>query len=302
MSLLFKVTVNENCEWEHYSFNKETEKILKSKPISDHGVYFLTKNTPKNRLETTDDSTFMFVLRGINFEKDLQQNDMIALRIYIEKNRIISVSKLSLQTVGIVKDHLESLINANKNEKIAMKDVLLKIITTIYQKIEPVLEDLEETTNDLEYEILNKAYDSREKLSQLRLALVDYKRFLAPQKDILLELCQVGIYKNKKELAQLRNQSNTYHRWLEKIEALKEQSKILFDEIAFIQNEKLNIRTLKLTVLGGIFLPVTFLSGVFGMNVGGMPLANHENGFLFLCIGMVVWVACAMIYSSTITK
>lgn len=298
----FKILVNKTLKWEHYTLNEKTVAELQNNNISEFGIAFLTQNSPKHRLELIDETTFMFVLRGINFQDELAYHDMIAIRIYVENNRIISVSKLSMKTVEIVKAYLVDLQATNAGDKIMLKDVLLKLIMTLYQKMEPVLEALEASMNDLEYELLNETLRDREKLSQLRLALVDYKRFLAPQKDTLVDLSALSIFKHKKEIASLKNQSNSYHRWLEKIDALKEQGKILFDEMAYIQNEKLNIRTLKLTILGGIFLPVTFLSGIFGMNVGGIPLANNAQGFLFLCIGMLIWVVGALLYSSTITK
>jgi zinc transporter len=44
----------------------------------------------------------------------------------------------------------------------------------------------------------------------------------------------------------------------------------------------------RLSVVAAIFLPLGFLTGLFGVNVGGMPGVQSGHAFLLLCIGMAV--------------
>ena len=47
-----------------------------------------------------------------------------------------------------------------------------------------------------------------------------------------------------------------------------------------------------LSILSAIFLPLTFLTGLLGINVGGIPGANHENAFYIFIVILVCVVGC----------
>ena len=52
--------------------------------------------------------------------------------------------------------------------------------------------------------------------------------------------------------------------------------------------EKMNRNTYWLSVIAGVFLPLSFLTGVFGINIGGMPGVGSEDAFLIFCVALVV--------------
>ena len=43
-----------------------------------------------------------------------------------------------------------------------------------------------------------------------------------------------------------------------------------------------------LTIISGIFLPLTLITGFFGMNTGGLPLTNNPNGTLYVIIFSII--------------
>ena len=70
----------------------------------------------------------------------------------------------------------------------------------------------------------------------------------------------------------------------------KKDKVILFqEELVNSLTEQMNKKMYILAILSAIFLPLTFLTGLLGINVGGIPGANHENAFyifiaILLCI------------------
>ncbi len=53
-------------------------------------------------------------------------------------------------------------------------------------------------------------------------------------------------------------------------------------------DERMNKNIYYLTILSGIFLPLTLLTGFFGMNTGGLPFTENENGTLYVVIISII--------------
>ena len=54
---------------------------------------------------------------------------------------------------------------------------------------------------------------------------------------------------------------------------------VLHDLLVSQQADRMNRHTMVLSLAAGIFLPVTLIAGMLGMNVAGVPLSDHPNGF-----------------------
>jgi zinc transporter len=70
--------------------------------------------------------------------------------------------------------------------------------------------------------------------------------------------------------------------------ALIERVRLLQEEVAAVVNEQTNRTLFVLTVVTVAALPMTIIPGLFGMNVGGVPLQGHAGGFWMLTMLMTV--------------
>jgi zinc transporter len=75
--------------------------------------------------------------------------------------------------------------------------------------------------------------------------------------------------------------------------ALQERIKLLQEEIAARINEHTNRNLFVLTVVTVLALPINIIAGLFGMNVGGVPLAQQPWGFWIVALGVVGITALA---------
>ncbi|MBB2964313.1 CorA family divalent cation transporter [Methylobacterium sp. R2-1] len=66
------------------------------------------------------------------------------------------------------------------------------------------------------------------------------------------------------------------------VTALAERARLLQEEVAARVAEESNRQLYVLSILSALFLPPTFLTGLFGMNVKGLPFAEDPRGFLFV--------------------
>lgn len=51
----------------------------------------------------------------------------------------------------------------------------------------------------------------------------------------------------------------------------------------------------QLTIIATIFMPITFITGVFGQNFGHLPQVEHDNGYLF-------WIVLVFMAAITIVQ
>jgi zinc transporter len=67
---------------------------------------------------------------------------------------------------------------------------------------------------------------------------------------------------------------------------MAERATVMHDELESRLNERMNRNMQTMSLVAVLFLPVSFLSSLWGMNVGGIPWANSDYGFLWLCVIM----------------
>jgi zinc transporter len=89
---------------------------------------------------------------------------------------------------------------------------------------------------------------------------------------------------------ELRGATEEFSVVLRDMQALQERIKLLQEEIAANVNEDNNRSLFVLTVVTVLALPINILAGLFGMNVGGIPLAEHKHGF---------WIVVAIVATFT---
>ena len=80
----------------------------------------------------------------------------------------------------------------------------------------------------------------------------------------------------------------------EELEAVRERAALLHEQITDLRAEQIDQRALYIAIVAFIFLPLTFITGLFGMNVEGIPYAHHPGSFWAIAIfctvtGLVVW-------------
>jgi zinc transporter len=79
------------------------------------------------------------------------------------------------------------------------------------------------------------------------------------------------------------------------LESIQERARLLQEETARPLSEATNRNIYSLSLLTAIFLPITLITGIFGMNVGGLPRVNQEFGFGSVLTVMAVTIAASLL-------
>jgi zinc transporter len=137
--------------------------------------------------------------------------------------------------------------------------------------------------------LANRVSVSRAELSSLRRSLVRLQRLLAPEPAALFRLLNRPLnWLAEADLQDLRHSAEEFSAAVADSAALTERLKLLQEELAALVNEQTNRTLFVLTLVTVLALPINLVAGLFGMNVGGMPFAQHPNGFLLVVGGVAL--------------
>ena len=142
------------------------------------------------------------------------------------------------------------------------------------------------TTHDIKF---------REEILQARTQSTVFKRYLSPQKEVISKL-RVSQSSWINDWARRHFQENLDYitHMIEEADEARDKSQILHDELSNALTEKINRNMYRLSLITVIFMPLTFATGLFGMNVGGIP-GNENPSAFFICFGGMLLIAMVQI-------
>lgn len=229
----------------------------------------------------------LLILRGVNLNEEASPEDMVSIRLWVDSHRIISIRKRKLKAIG----DIEEKIKEGKGPKDAGQFVSM-LCCGMFARMQPALTTLDESVDDIEEQVVESADISlRESIVQVRKQAIIFRRYMSPQRDAIGQLRMSDVsWLNEGHKRLLNEGHNHVTRYVEDLDAIRERAQIVKDEIANIMTDRLNKNMYVLSIIAAIFLPLGFLTGLLGINVGGIPGADNSYAFVFFCGILVVMV------------
>jgi zinc transporter len=135
----------------------------------------------------------------------------------------------------------------------------------------------------------------------VRSQAISYRRFVTPQRQALERLATLTCgWLEEDDHIHLREAADRFARMAEELEAIRERSALLHEQLTDLRAEQLETRTLILSIVALIFLPLTFITGLLGMNVEGIPYAHSPWSFwgvVIFCVVVAVGVSGYFIWA-----
>jgi len=222
----------------------------------------------------------LVILRGVNLNPGADPEDMVALRIWADATRIISTRyRCHMWETDILRAIEDGEGPISTGEFLTMvTDLMVGRIHTVVQDIEDQVAALEETM------LQQKSGSVREQLGDIRRQAINLRRYLAPQREALARLQTEKItWLSDVDRLHLREVHDRMVRAVEDLDAARERAVIAYEELANRVTEQLNQRMYVLSLIAAMFMPLTFLTGLLGINVGGIPGAENKQAFLWVC-------------------
>ncbi len=280
---------HDDLAWVHLEAeNPQTREWLHSDSVQLDAIAIdaLLSDETRPRLFEHNDGC-MIILRGVNLNPGADVEDMVSIRLWVEKHRIISVQRRSLKTV----EDLCHRLDTGKGPKHS-GEFLTHLTSRLFDHMTPVLTSLSETMDNVEERIVASGdFGDREDIVSTRMTAIMLRRYLAPQRDVIAQLRASELTwltdLNKRALLE---GYNTVMRHIEDLDALRERAQIVKDELTASLSERMNKNMYVLSVIAAIFLPLGFLTGLLGINIGGIPGADNRMAFSLFCLFLVILV------------
>jgi len=226
------------------------------------------------------------VLRGVNLNPGAQPEDMVSLRIWIEDHLIVSVRIRRLMAISDMVDR----ITEGRGPR-GPADFLTMITDRLMERMGPAIQDITEAQDNMEASLSDASpTETRRRLMDLRHQAVILRRHLAPQREALgrIQMEQLPWLDQNHKMG-IREISDRTTRYVEDLDEIRERSIILQDELLNTLTVDMNRKMYVLTVIAAIVLPLSFATGLLGINVGGLPLAESKDGF-WIVSGVLVFL------------
>ena len=287
-----------SCEkgvlWTHMRLGDEGARrwLRESAGLDDVVTDTLLAPDVRPRVRLTDRG-LLIVLRGVNLNPDEDPEDMVAVRVWIEPRRIISIRRRKLLSV---QDVLQSLERGHGPGTPGA--FVAELVEHLANRIGMFVDSIEESIENAEA-LLESADTLRtsQRLSALRRTIASVRRFLSPQRDALDRLYrQPGPLFAVEEIDYLREEADRITRHIEDLDLARERAMVLREEYLGLMAQEQNSRMYVLSVVAAVFLPLTFVTGMLGMNVGGLPGVNSAWGFAGSVIVMIVVTVSLLAY------
>lgn len=279
-------TAPDSDVWLHFDYSQaDIEDRLSALGLPAWVVESLIRPNTRPRTVLLPQGVLM-LLRGVNLNPGADPEDMVSLRFWFDQHRLVTVRQRRLFAVQDVSAELQ----AGRGPK-TTAEALVSIVERLADRIAECVDTIEEQITHYETSVeTDPPQGLRAEVAATRRQTAVVRRFLAPQRDALdtLYLHSKGLLSQEHAYA-IREQTDRIARYVEDLDLVRERTLVIQEELINRIAQEQNARMYVLSIIAAIFLPITFITGLFGMNVAGLPGIDHPQAFLLVagCMTMV---------------
>ncbi len=225
------------------------------------------------------------ILRGVNLNPGADPDDMVSIRAWIESGRVITVRHRRVMAIEDLRSALK-----DGDGPADSGEFLVQLCDRLSQRMSTVLSEMDDAVDDLEDQILEQeSYRLRSAISDLRRQAIRLRRYLAPQREALLRLqTEKADWLDEMNRIRLREVADRVTRHVEDLDSARERAAVIREELEGRLAEQMNKTMYVLSIVAAIFLPLGLLTGLLGINVGGIPGTESPLAFLAVCMLLVI--------------
>ncbi len=281
--------------WLHFSLsNAATERWLRRHlTLPDAFYHSLSERASSTRLEQEDQS-LVAVIHDALFDFTLDPESISTVALCMTSRFLITARLRPVRSLDRLRGAVKGATTFETPTELLAQllryqaDVLMDIVRLAAGRVDHIEDSL----------LANRIAASRRDLGALRRTLVRLQRLLAPEPAALFRLLSRSPgWIGGADLQELRQAAEEFAAAIADSATLVERVKLLQEELAALVGEQTNRTLFILTVVTVLALPINLVAGLFGMNVGGIPLAGHQHGFLVVVALLALVTATAAYFA-----
>lgn len=268
---------------------RDLEVYLNETVGLDHLIaHALTATQTRPRCTPLEDGALV-ILRAINSEPGQDPEDMVSLRMWVDASKVVTLQTRRVDAADdLEQDMLKGRGASSPGEfLVSLADRMTDRMQDVVDTLDAGIEELEEAQSEKPVPELRGA------ITEFRRKIVILRRFVAPQRDALDVLVDESFtWQTDIQDRRLKETIERISRLVDQLDTMQQRASIVQDYLSVRVTERLNRTMLLLSIVGSVFLPLTFVSGLMGMNVGGIPLASAPQAFMMIT-GILIMVGIA---------
>ena len=271
--------------WMHFALEAARGWVPANLDLEEDTLRALFADETRPRC-TRKNGALLMNLRGVNLNEGAALEDMVSLRIHLTPTRLVTVRRQ--KSVAVEEIRLEMRAGIAPPDPATLT---LRIIAGLTDRIEPVVDELSDRVDAYEdLSITQGSVDLRADLSAMRHDAIVFRRYVAPQREAVARFAANDTDLLPEEaLSAAREEADRVTRVVEELDIVRERAAVIQDQIAARRADEMNRNMMIISVVSAVFLPLGFLTGLLGINVGGMPGAENPVAFwlvVLLCAGL----------------
>ncbi|MEZ5930978.1 MAG: zinc transporter ZntB [Alphaproteobacteria bacterium] len=279
--------------WTHLYLNgQNTISWLEQSGLDRFVLDALTAAETRPRCTVHGDGVLLN-LRGVNLNPGAEPEDMVSIRLWIEKTRVVSVW---LRPLLAVRDLFEAIERGHAPA--TPGELVARLALRLADRAEPTIATFNERIDTLEEAIVDEAAEiPQQHLGDVRRVSIVLRRYMFPQRDALTTLEVEDLsWLTDRDRSRLREAAERVTRLAEDLDSIRDRAQVIHDQVMERRAEVMNKQMLVLSIAAAVFLPLGLLTGLLGINVGGMPGIDNAWAFWIVC-ALLVAMAGGLIWS-----
>lgn len=282
----------DNILWLHLcAINPKTRQWLETETGIDQSMIeaMLAEDTRPRALIRDDE--MLVNIRGMNLLDPDNQESMISIRMWFKDNVVITTRRRDILAIEDVKHFIEE-----GNGPKSIGNFLTMVTERVYARMESYIENLDDCVSMVEEKVaIEPEADVARDIATIRRRNAEFRRHIIPQKLVLEHLIKSNVgWLAEESIESIIESHDKVTRYTEDLNDIRDRVQILNEEIWQLQAKQLNKTAFMFSVAATIFLPLSFFTGLMGINVGGMPGLDNVAGF------WIVVVICVLIFIALI--
>jgi magnesium transporter len=254
----------------------------------------ISKNIHPPKIDDFEDYLFIIV-HGINYHIESDVVETTELALFLGKNYIVTSHDVPMRSVSSMLDRIR------KDGRLMRRGADFfahDLIDALVDNIMPTIDEMDEKNDQLEAEALHEPKrETLMSIMQLKRSILALTRVILPQREIVNRLSR-GEYALIGERAQIYYRNIYDH--LVRIEmltlGLRDMTESVLSTYLSSVSNRMNEVMKVLTLIATIFIPLTFIAGIYGMNFANMPELEWRYGYFGILIVMAVIGISLVVY------
>jgi zinc transporter len=204
-----------------------------------------------------------------------------SLHFAMTERLLVTGRRERLNTVEATRQLLQS------GRKILSSAALLEtIIESVAEAVEDHADALAEELDDVEERLVAQGLSNQQQsLTRARRLAVRLHRLLSTQRSLIHRFERDTVQQEDTPLRVETSKLSQRLDWLDQeMVGLRDRAHLLQEEVSLKMADQTNRNLQVLAIVTTVFLPATLMTGIFGMNVGGLPLVSDHEGFLWAMV------------------